>query len=125
MDRLNLHLRRIVRHRRLVHQGKFNGFPVVGIPLFRRISSQLIFPELPQEMQIVAVEDDLHIGMLCNVIYVLCGNVGPVQIGCRNLVPIFIQPVPDARHILLAVEDLDSHLLQSRGIRLLMKVIVP
>ena len=78
VDGLYLHLRRVVGNRRLVHQSKFNGFPVVGIPLFRRIPGQLIFSELPQEMQIMAIEDDLHIGMFCDVIYVLCGNVRPV-----------------------------------------------
>ena len=43
MDRVFLYIRRIVGDCRLLHQGKFNRLPVIGISLFLDIPGQLIF----------------------------------------------------------------------------------
>ena len=78
MDCLYLHLRRVIGNRSLAHQCKLNGFPVIRLPLLCRIPCQLKLPELSQEVEIMAVEDNLHICVFCNIIHILGGNVGPV-----------------------------------------------
>ena len=50
--------------------------------------------------------------------------MGPVQVGELNVVSMILQPVPDSHLILGAVEDLNAHLLELCGIRLLMKEII-
>ena len=50
--------------------------------------------------------------------------MGPVQIREIDLVPIFLDPVPDSRRVLIPVKHLDAHLLQCGGIRFLVKEII-
>ena len=75
-------------------------------------------------MQVVAVINHLDIGVILDKIHIFGGDMGPVQIREIDLVPIFLDPVPDSRRVLVPVEHLDAHLLQCGGIRLLVEEIV-
>ena len=46
VDRLLLHVGRIVGDRRLLHQGEFDGFPVIGLPFLLDIAGKLVLPVL-------------------------------------------------------------------------------
>ena len=125
MDGLLLHIGRIVGRCRLLHQRKLDGFPVIGIPFFLDVSGQLILPVFPEEMEIVAIINDLDVRVLLQEIHVLHCNMGPVQISKVDLILIFHDPVPDPCLVFRPIKDLHAHLLQDRGIRLLMKEIIP
>ena len=123
--RVDLHLGRIIGHIHLVHQGEFHGLPVLRLLPVLHIPGQLILPEQPQEVEVVAVENHLQTRMLFNIVHIFGGDMGPVQVNCGDFLPVPVNPVPDAGLILGAVDDLDAHLLQGGGVGFLMEEIVP
>ena len=95
LDGLPLHVGGIVGHRCLVHQCQLYGAPVRDRFPLLRIPGQLKLPALPQEVQVMAIVNNLDIGIFFYKINVSGSDMGTVQIGKLNIISMLLKPVPD------------------------------
>ena len=73
----------------------------------------------------MTVENNLPVRIFLDVVYVLGGDMGAVQISNLNHLLIVFHPLPNAPLHLTAVKDFDAHLLQGFRVRLFLEEIVP
>ena len=124
MDGIDLDLRRIVGLIRLVQQPQLHGAPVVAGLLDLRVPGEHIFAHLAQIVQIMPVVDDLELRMLFDEVDIFRGYMRSVQIGKMQVFRMIPYPVPYPGLHRRSVKYLHAHLLQSRGVRLLMQEVI-